>query len=89
MAKLLSYSKNFIDIELELILQHVHRKVEDIQNSYLMGWSEDRKVKDAIFSMHLDKSPGPDGMNPCFYQEYNWDIVGPHVTIGFLLYKQV
>ena len=31
-------------------------------------------VKDALFSMHPDKSPGPNGMNPAFYQNY-WHIV--------------
>ena len=33
--------------------------------------------------MHPDKSRGPDGMNPSFYQAY-WDIVGDHITIVFL-----
>ena len=31
-----------------------------------------------VFSMHPDKSPGPDRMKPGFYQDY-WDIVGGHV----------
>ena len=28
--------------------------------------------------MHLDKSPGPDGFNPAFYQRF-WDLVGDDV----------
>lgn len=30
----------------------------------------------ALFSMHPDKSPGPDGMNPAFSQRF-WNIIGP------------
>lgn len=33
--------------------------------------------------MHLDKSPGPDGMNPGFYQRF-WDITGNHVSFACL-----
>lgn len=36
------------------------------------------EVKRAVFSMHLDKSPGPDGFNPCFFQK-NWEIVSRDV----------
>ena len=32
------------------------------------------EVKNAVFSMHPDKSPGPDGMTPAFYQKY-WTII--------------
>lgn len=30
-------------------------------------------------AMHSDKSPGPDGLNPCFYQTF-WTDVGPRVV---------
>ncbi|WCJ24888.1 RNA-directed DNA polymerase (reverse transcriptase) [Euphorbia peplus] len=33
--------------------------------------------------MHPDKSLGPDGFNPGFYQKY-WDVVGSQVTSSFL-----
>ena len=32
------------------------------------------EVKNAVFSMHPDKSPGPNGMTPAFYQKY-WTII--------------
>lgn len=40
---------------------------------------EEAEVKRALFHMHPDKSPGPDGMSPGFYQKY-WGIVGEDVT---------
>lgn len=42
-------------------------------------------VNDALFSMHPDKSPGPDGMNPVFYKKI-WHIVGKDVTDACLSY---
>ncbi|XP_062076041.1 uncharacterized protein LOC133780185 [Humulus lupulus] len=37
------------------------------------------EVKEALFQMNPDKSPGPDGMSPGFYQRC-WDIVGRDVV---------
>lgn len=33
--------------------------------------------------MHQDKSPGPDGMNPAFYQRF-WGIIGTDVSTACL-----
>ncbi|KAL6343172.1 hypothetical protein AAG906_020970 [Vitis piasezkii] len=44
------------------------------------------EVKDALFAMHPDKSPGDDGFSPGFYQRH-WEIVGEDVVnacIGWL-----
>ncbi|GJZ49122.1 RNA-directed DNA polymerase, eukaryota, reverse transcriptase zinc-binding domain protein [Tanacetum coccineum] len=38
-----------------------------------------KEVKDALFSMGNDKSPGPDGYTACFFKE-SWDIVAADVT---------
>lgn len=40
---------------------------------------EHQEVKNALFFMHPDKSPGPDGMSPGFHQKY-WTIVGDDIT---------
>ncbi|MCI38529.1 CNGC5-like protein, partial [Trifolium medium] len=33
------------------------------------------ELKEALFQMHPDKAPGPDGFNPAFYQHF-WDFCG-------------
>lgn len=40
---------------------------------------EENEVKQALFSMHPDKSPSPDGMSPGFYQKF-WGIVGSDIV---------
>ncbi|XP_058008494.1 uncharacterized protein LOC131182962 [Hevea brasiliensis] len=37
------------------------------------------EVREAVFSMQADKSPGLDGFNPGFYQKY-WTIIGDQVS---------
>ncbi|MCH80014.1 hypothetical protein A2U01_0000776 [Trifolium medium] len=36
------------------------------------------ELKEALFQMHPDKAPGPDGFNPAFYQHF-WDLCGNDV----------
>ena len=61
------------------ILRSVSKKGTEAQNQMLTNKFEAREIKEAVFSMHLDKSQGPDGMNLGFYQAY-WDIVCGQVT---------
>ncbi|KAL8113779.1 hypothetical protein AgCh_020904 [Apium graveolens] len=63
----------------EEVLECVPRSVADAQNALLVKPVEAIKVKKALFHMHPDKSPGPDGMSPCFYQKY-WGIVGVDIV---------
>ena len=37
------------------------------------------EIKEAIFAIHPDKAPGPDGFSASFFQA-NWDVVGPDVV---------
>ena len=56
-----------------------NKKVTGDQNDVLISRFEVHEIKEVIFSMHPDKVPRPDGMNPKFYQSY-WDVVGELVT---------
>lgn len=64
---------------MEEVLSCVQRKVTEEQNRELMWPFESEEVKEAIFSMHPDKSPGEDGLNPAFFQK-SWSIMGSAVT---------
>ena len=37
------------------------------------------EIKEALFSIHPDKAPGPDGFSASFYQSF-WDIIGDDVV---------
>lgn len=52
--------------------------VTEGQNEELIKPILREEVKEAIFSMHPEKSPGEDGLNSAFYQTY-WNIVGDDV----------
>ena len=51
----------------ESMLRAVEKKVKEEHNKYLLRPFETHEVKDG-FSMHLDKSPGPNSMNPAFFK---------------------
>lgn len=55
--------------------------VTEEQNVQLMESISNEEVKDAVFSMHAEKAPGYDGLNPAFYQTY-WSVVEEDV-VGF------
>ncbi|KAL8125864.1 hypothetical protein AgCh_013243 [Apium graveolens] len=56
-------------------------RVTNEQNAQLLTPISSDEVKDAVFSMHAEKAPGYDGLNPYFYQTY-WSIVEKDV-MGF------
>lgn len=65
------------------VLEGVNRRISSVQNEKLIEDFTAEEVKNAIFSMHPDKSPGPDGMNPTFYQRF-WEIIGNDVSANCL-----
>lgn len=54
-------------------------RVSSEQNATLLLPVTAEEVKSALFSMFPNKAPGPDVMNPSFYQHF-WDVVGKDVT---------
>ena len=69
----------------EPVLSCIESRITALHNQLLLEPFTAIDVKDALFSMHPDKSPGPDGMNPAFYQKF-WHIVGNDVTDVCLSY---
>ncbi|MCI28064.1 RNA-directed DNA polymerase (Reverse transcriptase), partial [Trifolium medium] len=50
-------------------------KVGQEENEKLVAPITKEEVKNALFQMHPDKAPGPDGFNPAFYQHF-WNLCG-------------
>lgn len=65
------------------VLQCVTSKISLDQNHQLIEPFTAMDVQEAILSMHPDKSPGPDGMNPTFFQKF-YCIVGDDVSSACL-----
>lgn len=57
------------------------RRVTVEQNQQLVQPISNDEVKDAVFSMHAEKAPGFDGLNPAFFQVY-WKVV-EHDVVTF------
>jgi len=63
----------------EAFFSSIATRVSQADNELLLRPFASEEVKAALFSMFPDKAPGPDGMNPGFFQHY-WDVVGVDVT---------
>jgi hypothetical protein len=53
-------------------------RVTDEDNHSLIREFRIEEFKEALFSMHSDKAPGPDGLNPAFYKRF-WELCGNEV----------
>lgn len=62
----------------EEVIDCIKATITEHQNTMLLLPVTKEEVKSALFQMHPDKAPGPDGMTPAFYQKY-WSIVGDDV----------
>lgn len=66
------------DPDYEAVLQAVPSRVTGSDNSLLLKPFTIEEFRRALFKMHPDKSLGPDGLNPVFYQCY-WSLSGPAI----------
>lgn len=55
-------------------------KVTGVMNQSLIKSITAEEDRVAVFSMNDNKSPGPDGMNSCFYKK-SWSIVGHELVV--------
>lgn len=67
------------------ILDYVSSRVTKAQNEFLLSNFTAKDVQEALFAMHPDKSQGPDGLNPAFYQRF-WPIIGNDISRACLSY---
>ncbi|XP_031096875.1 uncharacterized protein LOC116001121 [Ipomoea triloba] len=73
------FASNHSSISMDGFAASITPRVTHDQNDSLLRPFEPDEVKAALFSMFRDKVPGPDSMNPGFYQHY-WDVVGSDVS---------
>lgn len=65
--------------EVSRVINTVDSRVNPAQNSCMLAPVQYKEVKTSLFGMHPDKSPGPDGMSPRFFQKY-WQVVGDDIV---------
>jgi hypothetical protein len=63
---------------LDPVLSLISPRVSVEDNAVLEAPITKEEVRVALFQMHPDKSPGPDGFNPAFYQNF-WELCGDDV----------
>lgn len=71
------------DLDLELVLEHVPRKVTADMNEQLTRPFAASEVERALFLMGAHKAPGPDGLTTGFFQ-LHWDLMGPDIIEAVL-----
>jgi hypothetical protein len=54
----------------EPVLSLIGPKITQDDNEKLLAPISKEELKEALFQMHPDKAPGPDGFNPTFYQHF-------------------
>ena len=60
-------------------LANVSTTITDRINADLIAPVSEWEVRSALFAMHPEKAPGPDGFTVLFYQKF-WDIVKEDLT---------
>ncbi|KAK2388712.1 hypothetical protein QL285_062362 [Trifolium repens] len=60
------------------VLSLIGPKISQEDNEKLLAPISKEELRTALFQMHPDKAPGPDGFNPAFYQHF-WELCGNDV----------
>jgi hypothetical protein len=63
---------------LDPVLSLILPRVSEADNAILEAPITKEEVRVALFQMHPDKSPGPDGFNPAFYRNF-WELCGDDI----------
>lgn len=61
-----------------IVEEAIHCRVSAETNAKLTALPTPREIRNALFSIHPDKAPGPDGFSAGFFK-INWKIVGPAI----------
>ncbi|XP_058788236.1 uncharacterized protein LOC131662466 [Vicia villosa] len=69
------------------VLSLIQQKITEADNTQFLQPLSMMEVKNALFDMHPDKSPGPDGFNPDFFQEY-WEVCGEDIYQAALVWLE-
>lgn len=65
--------------DLSVVREVITPKVSPEMNEALIAVPSDVEIRQAVFSINVDKEPGPDGFSAGFYKSF-WDIIGPDIT---------
>jgi len=71
------------NLEMLEVLDCVEPKVTEAMNDTLCRSYTMAEVETTLKQMQPHKAPGPDGMNPFFYQRY-WEVIGSDVSCAVL-----
>ena len=63
----------------EVVNMALEPKVSDEENERLIQIPNAEEIRAAVFSIHADKAPGPDGFSAGFFHS-NWDTIGRDIV---------
>ncbi|CAA7012943.1 unnamed protein product [Microthlaspi erraticum] len=66
------------NLKRQIIEAAIEPVISDEMNQLLISDPSEQEIKEAMFSIHPDKAPGPDGFSASFFQT-NWSVVGPDI----------
>lgn len=64
---------------MEIVNKAIKPCISANTNEKLIRLPSHEEIKEALFEIHPDKAPGPEGFSASFFQS-NWEVVGPAIT---------